>query len=426
MAKDGKSKKEHVRVMVRNFEVGSDELFIIAGPCSVESRDHIIEMAYLVRGAGADALRGGAFKPRTEAGKFDGLKENGLRYLVEAREKTGLPIVTEIMAIEDIPLFQQYGVDVYQVGTRNAQNFPLLHALGDLGVTVLLKRGMGNKVEEWLGAASHVVSRRNKNLILCERGVSTFDSKLFRNMADIAGMAYAEMEDKYPVLFDPSHATGIRKLVRPMSRAAVTAGADGLLIEVHDDPNYAKTDGQQSIYPRELEFLIKEARRLRAEYIDSTAGHEKWMEKLQPNMTIYFQKEYLDDVCALLGSDAERLRVRSYGEDTGILQARVKTGHVGKLKQKGGYAIGRLSMWSSGPGEPATIPMASVEAGGQPKTILTLYDKELLEDAGKKTIDQRYTHLRRLQVRQSHPGDLELIAKAFTTYTDRPLILYQP
>ncbi len=251
-------RREPTTVRVGDVVVGGQELVVIAGPCSVEGRDQILYAAELVADAGAHLLRGGAFKPRTSPYSFQGLAEEGLKYLAEARELTGLPVVTEVISPEHVGLVADYA-DVLQIGTRNMQNFALLSAAGQSSKPVLLKRGMMSTIEEWLLSAEYVISSGNPNVILCERGIRTFETAT-RNTLDINAIPVVKEMSHLPVLVDPSHSTGKRSLVKPVSRAGVAAGADGLIIEVHPDPDNAQSDGYQSITPAALASLIEECR----------------------------------------------------------------------------------------------------------------------------------------------------------------------
>jgi len=232
-------------IVVRGVAIGGGRPVIIAGPCSVESREQILETAHAVRAAGADMLRGGAYKPRTSPYDFQGLGEEALRLLIEAREATGLPIVTEVMSTEDVDAVSD-AADILQVGARNMQNFPLLRRLARAKRPILLKRGPSATVKEWLLAAEYLLDGGNPNVILCERGIKTFESEL-RNTFDIAAIALAKELTHLPVVADPSHGTGRRSLIPAMSRAALAAGADGIMIEVHPCPERALSDGPQSM-----------------------------------------------------------------------------------------------------------------------------------------------------------------------------------
>ena len=231
-------------------QIGGGSLALIAGPCSVESEEQICEVAERVKDAGAQFLRGGAFKPRTSPYAFQGMKAQGLELLREARAKTGLPIVTEIMSAEHIPLFED--VDVIQVGARNMQNFELLKELGRLRKPILLKRGLSSTIEELLMSAEYIMAGGNEQVILCERGIRTYETYT-RNTLDISAVPILKKLSHLPVVVDPSHASGIAWLVEPLAMAAVAAGADGLIIEVHNDPSHALSDGAQSLTPDQFD-----------------------------------------------------------------------------------------------------------------------------------------------------------------------------
>ncbi len=237
-------------VRVGKATIGGKELALIAGPCSVESEEQITGIAHEVKAVGAKFLRGGAFKPRSSPYAFQGLKYRGLELLKLAKEQTGLPIVTEIMAPHDIEVFER-DVDLIQVGARNMQNFDLLHELGQIRKPILLKRGLSATVEEWLMAAEYIAAGGNEDIILCERGIRTFET-CTRNTLDLSAVAVAKKASHLPVIVDPSHASGKSELVAPLAMAAIAAGADGLIIEVHNDPVHAWCDGQQSITPDEF------------------------------------------------------------------------------------------------------------------------------------------------------------------------------
>ncbi|MFO8036246.1 MAG: 3-deoxy-7-phosphoheptulonate synthase [Anaerolineales bacterium] len=245
---------------LNGLSVTRGEVLLIAGPCAVESRSQILEAAQAVKEAGAHALRGGAFKPRTSPYSFQGLKEEGLRYLAEARELTGLPVVTEVMSPEDVPLVGRYG-DVLQIGARNMQNYPLLRAVGESGRPVLLKRGMMSSIEELLLAAEHILSQGNDRVMLCERGIRTFGQET-RYTADINALPVLKSLTHLPILFDPSHSTGHWEYVPAVALAGVAAGADGLLVEVHPHPGEALSDGQQSLRPERFQELVRRVKRV--------------------------------------------------------------------------------------------------------------------------------------------------------------------
>ena len=233
---------------------------LIAGPCSVESEEQIVGIARAVKAAGAMLLRGGAFKPRTSPYDFQGLKEEGIRLLLLAKAETGLPLVTEITGVRELPLFED--VDVIQIGSRNMQNFELLKEVGRLGKPVLLKRGMAATLREFLMSAEYILAEGNEDVILCERGIRTFDDYT-RNTLDLAVIPLLKELSHLPVIADPSHGTGLARLVPPMALAAAATGADGLMIEVHNDPAHALSDGEQAITPEEFAALTERIRAVR-------------------------------------------------------------------------------------------------------------------------------------------------------------------
>lgn len=241
-------------VRIGNVQIGGGHFAVIGGPCSIESKEQMIEVAEKVKEAGALLLRGGAFKPRTSPYSFQGLHGDGLKLLLEAKKKTGLPVVTEIMDASHLPLFED--VDLIQVGTRNMQNFELLKELGKIDKPILLKRGMASTIEEWLMSAEYIMAGGNENVILCERGIRTYETSM-RNTLDLSAIPMIKKKSHLPVIVDPSHATGIREMVEPMSMAAIAAGADGLMIEVHNDPAKALCDGPQSLTPESFQDLMR-------------------------------------------------------------------------------------------------------------------------------------------------------------------------
>ena len=257
------NRKFHPRdtiVEIGNLRIGRGYFVMIAGPCSVESEDQIIEVAKAVKESGAHILRGGAFKPRTSPYAFQGMKGEGIRLLELAKKETGLPIVTEIMNINDLPLFEN--VDLIQVGARNMQNFDLLRELGKTNTPILLKRGLANTLQELLMSAEYIMSEGNERVILCERGIRTFETYT-RNTLDLSAVSALHELSHLPVVVDPSHATGKAKMVAPMSLAAAACGADGLMIEVHNNPSCALCDGAQSLTPSQFDDLAHRVRRVR-------------------------------------------------------------------------------------------------------------------------------------------------------------------
>ena len=248
-------------VNIGDTSVGGNIFAVMAGPCSVESEEQVIAVAKAVKAAGATMLRGGAFKPRTSPYDFQGLKAEGIEFLLEAKAETGLPIVTEIMNAEHLPLFEN--VDVIQVGARNMQNFELLKELGRTQKPILLKRGLSATIKEWLMSAEYIMAGGNENIILCERGIRSYDSQYTRNVLDLSAIPVLHELTHLPVIVDPSHATGSAKLVRPMALAAAACGADGLMIEVHNDPKKALCDGPQSLTPEQFVEVMADVKKVR-------------------------------------------------------------------------------------------------------------------------------------------------------------------
>ncbi len=245
---------------INGVKIGGGNFAIIAGPCSVESPEQIMAVAEGVKAGGASLLRGGAFKPRTSPYDFQGLKADGIELLEHAKAKTGMPIVTEIMNANHLPLFEN--VDVIQVGARNMQNFELLKELGKTKKTILLKRGLANTMKELLMSAEYIMAGGNENIILCERGIRTFETYT-RNTLDLAAVPMLKELTHLPIVIDPSHATGISRLVKPMAMAAVAAGADGLMIEVHNNPSKALCDGAQSLTPEQFKDVAEQVKKIR-------------------------------------------------------------------------------------------------------------------------------------------------------------------
>ena len=253
-------KPEDTIVTVENSGVGGNRLGIMAGPCSVESEEQIVEIANRVKKAGANFLRGGAFKPRTSPYSFQGLELEGLKLLKTAKQETGLPIVTELMSTDYIDDFVE-NVDVIQIGARNMQNFDLLKQVGKTKKPVLLKRGLSATIEEWLMSAEYIMAGGNENVILCERGIRTFET-ITRNTLDLQAVPVVKRLSHLPIIIDPSHAGGYSYLVEPMAKAAIMCGADGLMIEVHNNPEKALSDGQQSLTPDQFDTLMSKVKRL--------------------------------------------------------------------------------------------------------------------------------------------------------------------
>ncbi len=247
---------EATTIDLGNCEIGGKKLIIMGGPCAIESEAQLLESADAVHAAGASVLRGGAYKPRTSPYAFQGLEEEGLKYMQAAREKTGLSVICEVTSISAVQTAVQY-VDILQIGARNMQNFELLKAVGKTKLPVLLKRGLAATIDEWLNAAEYIMSEGNPNVILCERGIRTFETAT-RNTLDISAIPVVKSKSHLPIIVDPSHASGKRSYIASLSKAAIAAGADGLIIEVHPDPEHALSDGPQSLNPHDFKALLEE------------------------------------------------------------------------------------------------------------------------------------------------------------------------
>ena len=244
-------------IKIGNKQIGGNKLSIIAGPCAVESREQLFDISKEIVKSGADFLRGGAFKPRTSPYSFQGMGEEGLKLLKEAREMTGMPIVTELMSADLLDLFMKYDVDVLQIGARNMQNFDLLKAVGKTNKPIILKRGMASTIREFLMAAEYIMAQGNENVILCERGIRTFENYT-RNTLDLSSILAIKKMSHLPIIIDPSHATGKWWMVKEMAKAAVVVGADGIMVEVHNKPLEALSDGPQSLLPKKFDEMMKE------------------------------------------------------------------------------------------------------------------------------------------------------------------------
>lgn len=243
---------------VRGVKIGGNNFVIMAGPCAVESKEQLLESALAAKAGGAQILRGGAYKPRTSPYSFQGLEEDGLSYMAEVRDITGMPVISEVTSIKAINAAVGY-VDILQIGARNMQNFELLKAAGKTNIPVLLKRGIAATIDEWLNAAEYIMSEGNLNVILCERGIRTYETST-RNTLDISAVPVIKSKSHLPIIVDPSHATGIRDFVSPLSKAAAAVGADGLMIEVHPHPEVALSDGPQSLNPEDFKKVLDELR----------------------------------------------------------------------------------------------------------------------------------------------------------------------
>lgn len=250
---------EDTVIDVNGVKIGGGHFAVMAGPCSIESEEQIVNCAKAVKASGANFLRGGAFKPRTSPYAFRGLKAKGLELLLTAKKETGLPIVTELMSLEHLDLFND--VDIIQIGARNMQNFEMLAEIGKCRKPILLKRGLANTIEEWLMSAEYIMSGGNENVILCERGIRTFETAT-RNTFDVSAIPVLHNLTHLPVIADPSHASGKSSLIRPLAKSAVAAGADGLMIEVHNNPEAALCDGAQSLKPEKYDVLLQQVRQI--------------------------------------------------------------------------------------------------------------------------------------------------------------------
>ncbi|BBF41895.1 2-keto-3-deoxy-D-arabino-heptulosonate-7-phosphate synthase I beta [Lachnospiraceae bacterium KM106-2] len=251
---------ENSTVKVGNVTIGGDEIIIMSGPCAVESKEQVLETARAIKASGAQILRGGAYKPRTSPYSFQGLEEEGLKYMKEAREATGLSIVCEVTSLAAIEAASKY-VDMLQIGARNMQNFYLLKEAGKTGLPILLKRGLSATIDEWLNASEYIMAEGNPNVVLCERGIRTFETAT-RNTLDISAVPVIKEKSHLPIIVDPSHATGVRNYVKPLAMSAVAAGADGLMIETHPNPAVALSDGPQSLTFDQFDKLCEELRPL--------------------------------------------------------------------------------------------------------------------------------------------------------------------
>lgn len=250
--------EENTIIKIKDVEIGGNKVVLIAGPCSIENEDQIFRMAKVVKDAGGKILRGGAFKPRTSPYSFQGLGEEGLKLIRSAADENNLLVISEVMQIDHIELMEPY-IDIYQVGARNMQNFSLIKELGKTTKPIMLKRGIAATIEEWLMSAEYILSSGNKDVFLCERGIRTFE-QYTRNTFDLSAIPVVHKKSHLPIIGDPSHATGLRDQVPPMARAAVAAGADGLMIEIHDDPENALSDGPQALLPNSFTKLVDELR----------------------------------------------------------------------------------------------------------------------------------------------------------------------
>ncbi len=355
----------------------ASDLIIMAGPCSIESEEQLRRIAEVVKEVGGHYLRGGAFKPRTKAGEWVGHGEKALEWMRRIGTEYGLKIVTEIMDASHIDVFRDYGVDLYQVGARNAQNQSLLFALGEAGVPVLLKNGMNTSLKEWLGSAGKVGDENR--VMLCARGKNN-ETDVARNGQDIATLVELVDNTPYKIIFDPSHISGKREYVYGITMGAITMGADGIIVEVHYDPVMARTDGRQSIVPKQLELLVKGAHEQRQFYLSQLDVRRQFVgAEIPQHVDIYFRAEGVEEVRAVLGD----LDVNYYeDETTNIMTARIPTGSLGKLRQEG-YAIGRIVKYITKEAESFAEAVHVTMPNGD-KIKMSPFNREALDFRGKE------------------------------------------
>jgi 3-deoxy-7-phosphoheptulonate synthase len=322
--------------LVGNMAKQKSDLILMAGPCAVESEDQIKRIAEAVAGCGCEYLRGGAFKPRTGAHDWTGHGEEALKWMRKAADSHGLKVVTEIMDQRDIPMFQRYNIELYQVGARNAQNQTLLYALGEAGVHVLLKNGMNSTMKEWLGSAGKIGDY--SRVMMCARGKNN-ETDIARNGLDITILSYLANNGPCSVIFDPSHIAGKREYVFDITMGAISSGVHGVIVEVHDDPVAAWTDGRQSIVPGQLKALVSAAHEVRNNYLGIGKHRIRFArQKIPGHVDVYFKAEYSDDIGRFISAD----NVFPWqDEETGILMMRLPAGMLGKFRQEG-YAIGEI------------------------------------------------------------------------------------
>ncbi|MDP2749239.1 MAG: hypothetical protein Q8O89_00220 [Nanoarchaeota archaeon] len=399
----------------------ASNLILMAGPCAVESEEQISRIADSIKSVGVDYLRGGAFKPRTSAGDWTGHGEKALKWMRAVGDKLELKIVTEIMDAGDIKMFQDYGVDLYQVGARNAQNQSLLFALGDAKVPVLLKNGMNSSLTEWLGSAGKAGDENS--VMLCVRGKNN-ETDIARNGQDITALVHLVDNTPYKIIFDPSHITGKRELVYGVTMGAVATGVDGIIVEVHHDPIAAKTDGRQSITPKQLECLVKAANIQRQVYLDNIGLREGFSSSEIPmHVDIYFRESDLTNISDLI----TELTPKKYSsEKTGILTARIPTGALGVFRQRG-YAIGEVVKYAPKEGKSSAEAIHITMPAGE-KIKLTPFSLEALQFRGRET-DVNF-HGARVELAHGFAG--QVIRDAYLTVdmnkvpslSGAPLILY--
>ena len=413
-------------VIVRDIQVGSlDNLVVMAGPCAVESKDQLMRIAGEVKEAGADFLRGGAYKPRTSGGEWKGLQEKGLEILSEASSQFDIPVITEILDPRHIPLFLQYGVGIFQIGARSAQVQVLLEDLGKEQVPVLYKNGMNTSHKEWMGGLKHITEARggSDNILLCMRGRNV-GTEIGRNSLDLVSMAHYARRHELPLIVDPSHAAGQRNLVYDVAISSVAAGADGLLIETHNDPMIARTDGAQSILPAELRLIVEHARDERARYQGRSAAREKFMRNVQMPawVTVYFKKDQLEKIQPFLNGQAVKQYLpHNNPSTTDIMESRMRHERVGELLNRG-YALGQLHRLYK---EYPEIMAINVSIKGMPKVRLSPYEAQAIHDRGGRTSEDAGQFTRRIDMRHAY---VDSVRNAFFTWEPLesvPLVLYQ-
>ncbi|MDE1860576.1 MAG: hypothetical protein KGH72_02545 [Candidatus Micrarchaeota archaeon] len=362
-------------------------LVLMGGPCSVESERQIMAVAEAVAEAGGEFLRGGAWKPRTKGGDWEGHKRMGLKLLQRAGEAFGLKVVTEILGPEEthmalketIDIFLAHNIAVFQVGARNAQNQELLNGLGEAGVAVLLKNGMNTTIAEWLGSATRV---NQEGLMLCVRGKNN-ETDIARNGQDMAALAHLVGMGRYPIIFDPSHITGRRELVYSVTLGAVAMGVDGIIVEVHLDPQMSVTDSRQAITPKQFGTLVSSARKVRAEYLELAREREAFaISEIPSHVDIFFKASELAEVARIVGKDAEEFGTYKKEHEGGLLTARIPAGHMGRFRQED-WAIGKIVPQTSRD-KADTIDAVHMTLPSGAKIRLSPYNEAALEFRGSK------------------------------------------
>ncbi len=410
-----------IKLYLYLVRIMASDLIIMAGPCAVESEDQIKRIAESVKSVGAQYLRGGAFKPRTDAKEWMGHGEQALRWMRSVGDTLGLKIVTEIMDAGDIPLFQNYGVDLYQVGARNALNQSLLLALGKAGVPVLLKNGMNTTLKEWLGSAGKVGD--TDKVMLCARGKNN-ETDVARNGQDISTLVHLVEHTPYKIIFDPSHITGKRELVYGVTMGAIATGVDGIIVEMHYDPKMARTDGRQSITPKQLEFLVKAAHDQRQNYIDTKSTREGFSSAEIPrHVDIYIKASDMHRVASLISGLNPK---QYYSEDSGILTARIPAGSFGIFRQQG-FAIGEVVKYTPKKGESSAEAIHITTPSGY-RIKLTPFSLEALQFRGRQ-LDTSWPG-QRIELAHGFAG--QVIRDAYLTVdmgrvnriSNTPLIIY--